>query len=115
MGRSDDALAPWQRRLPRDNDWWTDDLMGKATPEACIGYSGAADKMDLKPNLGKITAPALVGTTEGSPLQPVSAARGYQEKIPKSRLLVLPGDSYYIAAARPIECANQVLQFVGSV
>jgi hypothetical protein len=24
--------------------WWTDDLMGKATPEACIGYSGAVDK-----------------------------------------------------------------------
>ena len=72
--------------------WWIDDLMGKSTPEACIGYSGAVDKMHLDPILGKITAPTLVVTTEASPLQPVSAARAYQEKIPKSRLLVLPGE-----------------------
>jgi 3-oxoadipate enol-lactonase len=114
------AAATMRSRLGSDASsemmtWWTDDLMGKATPEACIGYSGAVDKMDLEPILGKITAPTLVVTTEGSPLQPVSAARAYQEKIPKSRLLVLPGDSYHIAAVRPVECANQVLQFIGSV
>jgi 3-oxoadipate enol-lactonase len=111
------AAATMRSRLGSDASpemmkWWTDDLMGRATPEACIGYSGAVDKMDLEPILGKITAPTLVVTTEGSPLQPVSAARAYQEKITKSRLLVLPGDSYHIAAVRPVECANQVLQFI---
>jgi 3-oxoadipate enol-lactonase len=92
--------------------WWTDDLMGKATPEACIGYSAAAAVMDLEPILGKITAPTLVVTTEASPLQPVSAARAYQQKIPKSKLLVLPGNSYHIAAVHPQECATQTLQFI---
>jgi hypothetical protein len=27
---------------------------------------------------------------------------------------VLPGDSYHIAAVRPVECANQAMQFIGS-
>jgi 3-oxoadipate enol-lactonase len=113
------AAATMRARLGSDASpemmkWWTDDLMGKSTPEACIGYSGAVDTMDLEPILGKITAPTLVVTTEGSPLQPVAAARAYQEKIAKSRLLVLPGDSYHIAAVRPVECANQAMQFIGS-
>jgi 3-oxoadipate enol-lactonase len=94
--------------------WWTDDLMGKASPEACIGYSGAAGTMDLESILGRITAPTLVVTTEASPLQPVSSARAYQEKIPKSKLLVLPGNSYHIAAVRPQECATQTLQFIAN-
>jgi pimeloyl-ACP methyl ester carboxylesterase len=92
--------------------WWTDELMGKATAEACIGYSGAVDTMNLEPILGRITAPTLVVTTEASPLQPVSAARSYQEKIPRSKLRVLPGDSYHIAAVHPQECANHALQFI---
>lgn len=113
------AAATMRARLgsdasPEMMQWWTDELMGKATPEACIGYSGAVDKMDLEPILGKITAPTLVVTTEGSPLQPVSAARAYQEKVAKSKLLVLPGDSYHIAAVQPVECANQVLELVAN-
>ena len=99
---------------PEMMQWWTDDLMGKADPRACIGYSGAAAVMDLEPLLGRITAPTLVVTTESSPLQPVAAARLYQEKIVHSKLLVLPGDSYHIAAVHPQECARQLLEFIGS-
>jgi 3-oxoadipate enol-lactonase len=100
---------------PEMMKWWTDELMGKADPRACIGYSGAAGVMNLEPLLGKITAPTLVVTTEASPLQPVSAARAYQEMIPKSKLLVLPGNSYHIAAVRPQMCATQTLGFIASV
>jgi 3-oxoadipate enol-lactonase len=111
------AAATMASRLGSDASpdmmkWWTDELMGKASPAACIGYSGAAATMDLEPILGKITAPTLVVTTEASPLQPVTAARAYQEKIAKSKLLVLPGNSYHIAAVRPEECATRTLQFI---
>jgi 3-oxoadipate enol-lactonase len=111
------AAATMPSRLGSDASpemmrWWTDELMGKATPDACIGYSGAAAVMDLEPLLGKITAPTLVVTTEASPLQPVSAARAYQEKIKNSKLVVLPGNSYHIAAVRPQECATRTLQFI---
>lgn len=113
------AAATMASRLGSDASpemmkWWTDELMGKASPAACIGYSGAAAVMDLEPILGKITASTLVVTTEASPLQPVGAARAYQEKIPKSKLLVLPGNSYHIAAVRPQECATRTLQFIAS-
>ena len=91
--------------------WWTD-LMASATPAACIGYSGAAAVMNLEPILGRITAPTLVVTTENSPLQPVASARAYQQMIPKSKLIVLPGDSYHVAAVKPEECARQVLQLI---
>ena len=111
------AAATMASRLGSDASpemmkWWTDELMGKADPRACIGYSGAAGVMNLEPLLGKITAPTLVVTTEGSPLQPVSAAREYQEKIPHSKLLVLPGNSYHIAAVRPQQCATETLNFI---
>jgi 3-oxoadipate enol-lactonase len=113
------AAATMSSRLgseasPEMMRWWTDNLMGKSSPQACIGYSGAAGTMDLEPILGRITAPTLVVTTESSPLQPVSSARAYQEKIPKSKLLVLPGNSYHIAAVRPQECATQTLQFIAN-
>jgi 3-oxoadipate enol-lactonase len=114
------AAATMRSRLGSDASpemmrWWTDELMGKADPNACIGYSGAAAVMDLELLLGKITAPTLVVTTEASPLQPVAAAREYQERIKNSKLVVLPGNSYHIAAVRPQECATQTLQFIGSV
>jgi 3-oxoadipate enol-lactonase len=113
------AAATMPSRLGSDASpemmrWWTDELMGKADPNACIGYSGAAAVMDLEPLLGKITAPTLVVTTEASPLQPVAAAREYQQRIKNSKLVVLPGNSYHIAAVRPQECATQTLQFIGS-
>jgi 3-oxoadipate enol-lactonase len=114
------AAATMPSRLGSDASpemmaWWTDELMGKADPQACIGYSGAVSGMDLEPILGKITAPTMVVTTEDSPLQPVSAAREYQEKIPKSKLIVLKGNSYHIAAVRPHECATLTLQFIANV
>jgi 3-oxoadipate enol-lactonase len=94
--------------------WWTDDLMGKSDPRSCIAYTSAAAILNLEPVLRRITAPTLVVTTVASPLQPVSAARDYQQKIANSKLLVMPGDSYHIAAVRPQECATQVLQLIAS-
>jgi len=94
--------------------WWSDVLMGAADPRSCISYTRAAAVMDLTPLLGRITAPTLVVTTAESPLQPVSAVRNYQEAIAQSKLVVLPGDSYHIAALRPEACAGEVRQFIAN-
>ena len=51
-------------------------------------------------------------TTEASALASVDVVRGWQQQIPHSELLVLPGDSYHIAAAKPDECARHVLAFI---
>jgi 3-oxoadipate enol-lactonase len=94
--------------------WWTDELMVKAGAASTIAYTAAAATLNVEPVLGKITAPTLVVTAEASPLQPVSTARAYQEMIPKSKLLVMPGDSYHIAAVRPKECADETSRFIAS-
>jgi pimeloyl-ACP methyl ester carboxylesterase len=95
--------------------WWTDEFMGKADPRACIGCASAQADLDLMPQLGGIKAPTLVVTSEQTPRPPLSEVRAYQERIPRSRLLALPGNFYHVAAIRPEECARAVLQLIASV
>src|SRR3546814_9140373 len=72
--------------------------MGKSDPRPCIGASSSRAFMtELNDELRAITAPTLVITTEESGLQSVETAREYQEKIPNSRLAVLPGQAYHVA------------------
>jgi pimeloyl-ACP methyl ester carboxylesterase len=92
--------------------WWSDVLMGGADPHALIAATTAVAQANVEADLGRITAPTLVVTTADSPLQPVSSARDYQEKIGNSRLLVMPGDSYHVAAVHPRECAQAALDFI---
>jgi 3-oxoadipate enol-lactonase len=91
--------------------WWTD-FMGAADPEVCIAVSGMAGGLDLTGLLPGIKVPTLVVTTADSALASVETVRSWQQAIPGSELLVLPGDSYHIAAASPDECAARVLDFI---
>ena len=95
--------------------WWTDELMGKSELRASSTASAAVALMDVTPMLPRITAPTLVVTTKGSGLQGVDTVRAYQRLIPNSRLLVLAGDCYHVAAVRPDACAGHVLDFIQSL
>jgi 3-oxoadipate enol-lactonase len=97
---------------PEQIQWWTDELMGKADQRSSLGLSIAVTTLNLEERMGDIKAPTLVVTTEDSPLQSSAAARTYQERIPNSKLVVLPGDCFHIAAVRPHECAELVLNFI---
>jgi pimeloyl-ACP methyl ester carboxylesterase len=94
--------------------WWTDDFMGKADARACIGCASAQADLDLMPLLGSIKAPTLVVTSEQTPRPPLSEVRAYQERIPRSRLLTLPGNFYHVAAIRPEQCARATLELAAS-
>lgn len=100
---------------PEQIFWWTDELMGKSDQRSCIGLSDAVVTMDLEDRLANITAPTLVVTTEDSPLQTSAAARDYQTRIRSSRLVVLAGDCFHVAAVRPHECAKLVVDFIRSL
>ena len=93
--------------------WWTD-FMASADVGVCIGVTTMAGSLDIADALPRIKAPTLVFTSEGSSLQSVTAAREHQETIPNSELLVLPGDSYHVAASAPDACVRAVLDFIGS-
>jgi 3-oxoadipate enol-lactonase len=92
--------------------WWTDELMGKTNPRAAFGASSARIDMDLDATLSRISAPTLIVTTQESGLQSVAAVERYAARIANARVIVLPGDSYHIAAVEPELCAQHALRFI---
>jgi 3-oxoadipate enol-lactonase len=95
--------------------WWTDELMGKTNPRAAFGASSARVDMNLDETLSRISAPTLIVTTQESGLQSVEAVERYAARIANARVIVLPGDSYHIAAVEPELCAQHALQFIAQV
>jgi pimeloyl-ACP methyl ester carboxylesterase len=51
-------------------------------------------------------------TTDGSGLGSVEAVRAWQKTIKASELMVVPGDSYHVAATHPELCAEAALDFI---
>jgi pimeloyl-ACP methyl ester carboxylesterase len=92
--------------------WWTDELMGKTSARAAYNASASRIDMDLENELSRIAAPTLIVTTQESGLQSVEAVERYAACIPVSRVIVLPGDSYHIAAVEPDLCAQHALAFM---
>jgi len=92
--------------------WWTEELMGKTSARAAYGASASRIDMDLENELSRIAASTLIVTTQESGLQSVEAVERYAARIPVSRVIVLPGDSYHIAAVEPDRCAQHALSFM---
>jgi len=117
------GVESWARstmagRLGRDfpaagTEWWIE-LMGRTAHSTQLGFISTVPKVDITPDLPNIRCPTLVVTTEGNPLYPVEKVRAWQGRIPHSKLLVLPGESYHVAATSPAECARATLDFITS-
>jgi hypothetical protein len=54
-------------------------------------------------------------TTTESGLQSVAAVEAYAKRIPDSRVIILPGDSYHVAAVEPDLCAENLLRFLKDI
>ena len=92
-------------------EWWTQ-FMGRAPVSSLVGFNRGVNYADIRADLPKISCPTLVITTEESGLGTVDRTREWQEKIPNSKLLVLPGKSYHVAASDAEACAQATLQFM---
>ncbi len=92
--------------------WWADELMGKTNPRAAFGASSARIDMELEPCCRASPRRRLIVTTQESGLQSVEAVERYARRIPDARVIVLPGDSYHIAAVEPELCARHALAFM---
>ena len=86
---------------PAGIEWWIK-LMGRTASSTQLGFIGAVPSVDITQDLLNIRCPAQVITTQDNPLYPVAMVRAWQEKIATSELLVLPGDSYHVAATAPV-------------
>lgn len=95
--------------------WWTDELMGRTDQRSAFGASSARIDMDLDAVLPRIAAPTLIVTTTESGLQSVETVERFARRFPDARVLVLPGDSFHIAAVEPDLCARHVLAFIEQV
>ena len=95
--------------------WWTEELMGRTNAKSAFSASAARIDMELEDQLAQITVPTLIVTTQESGLQSVAAVERYASRLPNGRVIVLPGDSYHIAAVEPDLCAHHALQFIQQV
>lgn len=121
------GVTPWARasmasrlgsRFPPEGvEWWTN-FMGRTAVSTQIGFLDMVYKADafrsaaIDADLPRITCPTLVITTEGSGVASVDETRAWQEKIVNSNLLVLPGNSYHVAASDAEQCARATLEFM---
>lgn len=92
-------------------EWWTK-FMGRAPVSSLIGFNRGINYADIRADLPNITCPTLVITTEESGLGTVERTREWQQTIGDSRLQVLPGKSYHVAASDAEACAGATLDFI---
>jgi pimeloyl-ACP methyl ester carboxylesterase len=95
-------------------EYWNN-LMSSTRPETKTGMAKVEEGLDMESVLPRIAAPTLVITTDRSALQSVETVLRYQQKIPNSRLLVIPSDGYHAAVIKPDECVSSVLSFIRDV
>jgi 3-oxoadipate enol-lactonase len=95
--------------------WWTEELMGKTNVRAAYGAASARVDMDLDAMLPRIGVPTLMVTTQESGLQSIATVERHAARIPDAEVMVLPGDSYHIAASAPDACARHALRFIDAV
>jgi pimeloyl-ACP methyl ester carboxylesterase len=116
-----EGVEPWARQSmggrlgskfpPQGFEWWCR-LMGDTAASTQIGFMGTIACADIRADVPKIRCPTLVITTDESGLASVAATRAWQQQIANSSLLVVPGNSYHVAASDPERCAEATLDFV---
>ena len=92
-------------------EWWIK-YMAKTSVTTEAGFAGTINFLDITDDVPKIKCPMLVITTEGSSLASVEQTRAWQQLVPQSQLVVLPGDSFHVAASDPDRCSEATLEFI---
>ena len=96
---------------PEGVEWWAH-YMGRTAVSTQIGFISTIANADIRADLPKIACPTLVITTEQSGLGTVEETRAWQQQIPDSELLALPGNSYHVATTHAVPAAEAMLEFI---
>jgi 3-oxoadipate enol-lactonase len=115
------GIEHWARRTmagrlgdrfpPAGVEWWIK-FMGRAPLSTIVGFNATINYSDIRADIAKIRCPTLVITTDESGLASVEETRAWQQTIPKSELLVVPGNSYHVAASDAERCAQATHEFI---
>jgi 3-oxoadipate enol-lactonase len=96
---------------PAGVEWWCE-FMGHTAVSTQLGFMATIACADIRADVPNIACPTLVITTERSGLGSVEEMRAWQQQIQDSELLVLPGDSYHVAATHADAAADATLDFI---
>ena len=115
------GIEHWARRsmssrlgtqFPQEGiEWWIK-YMGRTAVSTEAGFAGSINFSDISADVAILKCPMLVITTQESGLASVAQTRAWQEQVPHSELVVLPGDSFHAAATDPDVCAHALLSFI---
>ena len=115
------GIEPWARRsmsgrlgssFPAEGvEWWIK-YMSRTAVSTESGFVGTINLSDVSKDVPKIKCPTLVITTEGSGMASVAQTRAWQQQVPNSELLVLPGDSFHVAVTDAGRCVTATLDFI---
>ncbi len=97
---------------PEGFEWWCK-FMGRTAASTQLGFMGTIACADIRADLPRIACPTLVITTEESGLASVAETRAWQQQIAGSELIVLPGNSYHVAATHAEPSVAATLDFIG--
>jgi 3-oxoadipate enol-lactonase len=92
-------------------EWWIK-YMGRTAVSTEAGFAETINFSDITADVAQIKCPMLVITTQDSGLASVDETRAWQQQVPHSELVVLPGDSFHVAATDPDRCALALLEFL---
>ena len=99
--------------MPREAVTWWINLMGQAPKDSVLGIYRMLPAVDITADLPNIAAPTLVMTSTNSGYYGTSKAfANWQQNIPDSELVLIPGDSYHISASYPDACADKAAEFL---
>jgi 3-oxoadipate enol-lactonase len=96
---------------PEGVEWWTK-FMGRTAVSTQLGFMGPIASADIRADLPKIACPTLVIVTQQSALGSVEETRAWQQQIPDSELLVLPGNSYHVATTHAGQASDATMAFI---
>jgi len=94
-------------------DWWLAE-MNRTSPHSMTAAAAAMETLDLAPHLMKVQAPSLLITSDRNALVPLQDTVAAARAMPDARLLVLPADSYHLAATHAQACATAARSFLAS-
>ena len=115
------GIEHWARRsmgsrlgsaFPKEGvEWWIR-YMARTAVSTEAGFCATINFSDITQDVANIRCPMLVLTTSESGLASVEETRAWQQKVPHSELVVLPGNSFHAAATDPDDCARATLAFI---
>lgn len=93
---------------------WGRQILERAAPEAAIALYCAANPIDLRDELARITQPTLILHGEADRIVPVESARWLARTLPTAELIILPGAGHVPTMTRPDDVVREITRFLGT-